>query len=57
MEAHKITRINELAKKSKEEGLTPEEKAEQTELRNEYLAQIRKNFRAQLDNIEIVDKK
>ncbi len=57
MEAYKIERINELAKKSKETGLTPEEKSEQAELRNEYLAQIRKNFRAQLDNIEIIDKK
>ena len=54
MEAHKIERINELAKKSKSTGLTPEEKAEQAKLREEYLAQIRNNFRAQLDNIEIV---
>ena len=51
----KIQRINELAKKQKEGALTEREKAEQAELRREYLTMIRKNFRAQLDNIEIVD--
>jgi len=57
MDQKKILRINELAKKSKEQGLTEAELAEQKELREEYLAAIRKNFRATLDNIEIVDKK
>ncbi len=57
MEQKKILRINELAKKSKEQGLNDAELAEQKELREEYLAAIRKNFRATLDNIEIVDKK
>ncbi len=57
MEKNKILRINELAKKSKEEGLTDAELAEQKALREEYLAAIRKNFRATLDSIEIVDKK
>lgn len=57
MEQEKILRINELAKKSKEEGLTEEEKLEQKELREEYLAAIRKNFRNTLESIEIVDKK
>ena len=31
-----IKRINELSRKSKNEGLTDNEKKEQTELRNEY---------------------
>ena len=57
MEQSKIDRINFLAKKSKEEGLTEAEKAEQKELREEYLSAIRKNLRATLDNVEIVDKK
>lgn len=57
MEQRKILRINELAKKAKtKQGLSEAEKAEQQELRKEYLAAVRKNFKAQLDNIEIVDK-
>ncbi|MDE7098225.1 MAG: DUF896 domain-containing protein, partial [Ruminococcus sp.] len=36
MNQKKLDRINELAKKSKSVGLTNEEKAEQTQLRNEY---------------------
>ena len=55
MDKNKIARINELAKKSKAEGLTDAEKAEQKALREEYLSEIRKSFKAQLDNIEIVD--
>lgn len=46
-------RINELARKAKAEGLTDAEKAEQQALRQEYLAAFRKNFRKQLENIEI----
>lgn len=52
----KIKRINQLAKKSKEEGLTSEEKKEQETLRKEYLENFRKVFRSQLDSIEIVDE-
>ena len=51
----KIDRINELAKKQKEVGLTEEEKAEQNRLRDEYVGAIRTNVRAQLDRIKIVD--
>ncbi len=51
----KIERINALARKSKNEGLTEDEKSEQHSLRQEYLARFRESFRAQLENIEIVD--
>ncbi len=51
----KIDRINELARKSKTAGLSEEEKLEQQALRMEYLEAFRKSFRAQLENIEIVD--
>ncbi|MEE1350792.1 MAG: DUF896 domain-containing protein [Clostridia bacterium] len=54
MDKKKIERINYLAKKSKSEGLTDSEKKEQKELREEYLALVRKNFKTQLDNIEFV---
>lgn len=56
MEKAKIDRINALAKKAKNEGLTDAEIVERDALRKEYLAAVRKNLRAQLDNIEIVDK-
>ena len=49
-------RINELARKSKTEGLTPAEKEEQAILRKEWLEKFKANFRAQLENIEFVDK-
>lgn len=49
-------RINELYHKSQNEGLTDDEKKEQTELRNAYVANVRANLKAQLDNITIVDK-
>lgn len=55
MTKEKIDRINELARKSREEGLTDEEKREQTELRFEYRSSVMANLKAQLDNIEIVD--
>lgn len=55
MEKIKIDRINELARKSKAEGLTEEEKAEQYELRQEFLAEIRADVKSQLESIEIVD--
>ena len=55
MTQEKIKRINELAKKAKTpEGLSEAELKERAELRAEYLADVRKNLKAQLDNIEIV---
>ena len=55
MERYKIDRINELARKSKSIGLTPEEKEEQALLRAEFLADIRADVRASLESIEIID--
>ena len=48
-----IKRINELSRKSKSEGLTPAEKAEQTELRNEYRALVVGNLSSQLDGMKV----
>ena len=56
MTNEKIARINELYKKSKAEGLSEEEKKEQAELRQEYLAAVRQNLKAQLNNIDIKEK-
>lgn len=55
MEKEKLDRISALARKSKAEGLTQAEKSEQSALRQEYLAAIRKNFKQTLDSIEYVD--
>ena len=49
----RIKRINELYHKSQNEGLTDEEKLEQTILRQEYVDSIKRNMKAQLDNIVI----
>ena len=53
MERSKIDRINELARKSKDTELTPEEKAEQAALRQEYILEFRASFGATLDNTVI----
>ena len=55
MDNTKIDRINTLAHKAKSVGLTEEEKKEQAELRQEYLAAVRQNLKAQL-NIDIKEK-
>ena len=49
----RIKRINELDHKSQREGLTDEEKLEQSILRQEYVDSIKRNMKAQLDSIEI----
>lgn len=53
MDEKMIARINELAKKSKTEGLNEAELKEQAQLRKEYIEAIRRNLRGQLDNIDI----
>ncbi|MGL4913098.1 MAG: DUF896 domain-containing protein [Romboutsia sp.] len=50
----KLDRINELAKKNKNEGLTPEETAERDELRKEYLENFRAHFKSRLDTVKVV---
>lgn len=50
-----IARINELAKKAKTEGLTEEETQERATLRSRYVASVRENLSAQLDNTVIVE--
>ena len=52
-----IARINELARKSKTEGLTEAETAEQAELRRRYVANIKASLMADLDNTYIMDEK
>ncbi|MCR4947347.1 MAG: DUF896 domain-containing protein [Lachnospiraceae bacterium] len=56
MTEEKIARINELYHKSKDTGLTDEELAEQKALRQEYLADIKKSIRAQMENVDVVEK-
>lgn len=55
MDDLKIARINELYKKAKAEGLTEAEKEEQKQLRQEYIAAIRRNLRGTLDNVSILN--
>ena len=50
-----IERINALAKKAKQEGMTPEETAERDQLRKAYLAAVRANVIGQLDRVYFVD--
>ena len=51
-----VQRINELAQKNKTVGLTEDELQERARLRENYLQNIRRNFRQQLDSIEIIDE-
>ena len=54
MVKEKIDRINELAKKSKTpEGLTDQEKAEQKQLREEYILEYRAQFTGIMENTYI----
>ncbi len=56
MEQAKIDRINELARKSRKQALTAEEKAEQQALRREYIDAVVGSLKRQLDAAYIVDK-
>lgn len=51
-----VKRINELAKKAKTEGLTPEETAERDALRKEYIAAVKRSLTDQLDHTYLVDE-
>ena len=52
-----ISRINELARKAKTEGLTPEEIVERDKLRRIYIDAYKASLTVQLDNTYIVDEK
>jgi len=51
-----IKRINELYKKSKEEGLNDVEKEEQQILRRIYIDNVKANFKVQLEGVELKKK-
>ncbi|MDO4855296.1 MAG: DUF896 domain-containing protein [Limosilactobacillus gorillae] len=51
-----LKRINELAHKNKEEGLTTAEKAERKRLRDQYLKNFRASFRSNIEMMQIFDK-
>ena len=55
MTKEEIDRINELARKSKTEGLSDEEKAEQKKLRIKYINSFKESLEGQLNNIVIVE--
>ena len=57
MEQKKIDRINELARKAKAEGLTPEEETERAALRREYIDSVVGSLKGHLDNTYLVDEK
>ena len=57
MEQKKIDRINELARKARAEGLTPEEEAERAVLRREYIDSVVGDLKGHLDNVYFVDEK
>lgn len=48
-----LSKINELAAKKREQGLSEEEQQIQKELYKEYLAQFRSNFKKQLNNVDV----
>lgn len=57
MTQEQISRINELARKSKTpEGLTEEEKTEQSVLRRAYIDSVLGNLKGQLDHTYIMDE-
>lgn len=57
MEQKKIDRINELARKAKTVGLTPDEIEERDKLRKEYIEAYRASLRSQLESIRVVDER
>lgn len=52
-----IARINALAKKAKETGLTADELQERDHLRRIYIDSVKANLVSQLDNTYLVDEK
>lgn len=56
MDKNLLNRINELAKKKREQGLTTDEQAEQKKLYKIYLGEIRTQFDRTLDNVSVKEK-
>lgn len=56
MEQYKIDRINELARKHKSVGLTPEEETERAALRREYIDSVVNSLKGNLDNTYFVEE-
>ncbi len=50
----KVARINALARKSRTEGLTEAEKAEQAALRREYVDAVKESLQGQLDHTTVI---
>ncbi|WP_422656759.1 DUF896 domain-containing protein [Paenibacillus sp. EC2-1] len=50
-----LNRINELSRKQKTTGLTPEEYEEQQKLRQEYLKDIRGQVLSTMSTLKVVD--
>ena len=55
LKKEKLDRINHLAKKSKNEGLTDEEIQEQQLLRKDYIEKFREHFKGHLNRIKFVE--
>lgn len=51
----KIDRINFLARKSRKEGLSDAEKAEQKKLRAEYIEAFKQSLVSQLENTTVIE--
>ena len=56
MDKNLLNRINELAKKKREQGVTTDEQAEQKKLYKIYLGEIRTQFDKTLDNVSVKEK-
>ncbi len=56
MQPHTIERINALARKARETGLTEAEQKEQALLRREYIDAMKQSLRTQLEEVRIVEE-
>ncbi len=56
MDQKLINRINELARKKKESGLSDDELHEQQLLRQRYLEEFRAGFKQRLDSVKVIDE-
>lgn len=55
MDDTKIGRINHLARKAREEGLSEDERLEQHKLRREYVDAVKNSLRGCIEQIKLVD--